>query len=67
VDAGAEIRSATDLSVLMAGVMSNSLTQRGLNPPGAVAGLTTAAQVAAYLKQAQQISKDAAGDTAGAR
>ncbi len=59
--AAAPARPATDLSVLMADAMHYSLQRRGLKPPGDVTTLTTAAQVANYLKQAQQINKAAAG------
>jgi phospholipase C len=56
-----EPRSPSDLSVLMAGVMQHSLVQRGLVPPGQYTNLTTSAEVSAFLKRAQQISKNAAG------
>jgi phospholipase C len=59
--AAPEPRSATDLSVLMAGAMQHSLVLRGLKPPGDVANLTTSAQVAEFIRKAQQISKNAAG------
>jgi hypothetical protein len=59
--AAPEPRSPTDLSVLMARAMQHSLIQRGLKPPGDVANLTTSAQVAEFLEQAQQTSKNAAG------
>jgi phospholipase C len=60
--AAPEPRKATDLSVLMAGAMQHSLEQRGLRPPGNFTDLATTAQVSNFLRQAQQISKDAAGD-----
>jgi len=41
--------------------MQYSLQRRGLTPPDNYATLKTAKQVADYLKQAQQISKTAAG------
>ena len=71
--AAEEPRSPTDLSVLMAGVMHNSLVERGLAPPGknqqlitaaqvqAYLQINSAAQVTAYLKQAQATSTAAAG------
>jgi len=61
VAAAAAATPPTDLSVLMAGAIDYSLQQRGLAPPGDYKTLTTAAQLANYFQQAQQISQNAAG------
>jgi phospholipase C len=54
-------RAPTDLTVLMAGTMHFSLQQQGLQLPGDYTTLTNSTQVSTYLKQAQQILKNAAG------
>jgi hypothetical protein len=45
----------------MAGTMHFSLQQQGLQLPGDYTTLTNSTQVSTYLKQAQQILKNAAG------
>lgn len=54
IKAAEEPRSPTDLSVLMAKAMDYSLRQRGLQSPGDPDSLTSASQVAAYLRQANE-------------
>jgi len=54
IQASAEQRTATDLSVLMARAMQYSLAQANLKPAGDVSTLTNAADVSTYLRQAQQ-------------
>jgi phospholipase C len=55
IQASAEVRHATDLSVLFARAMQHSMIAQGLKPPpGDASTLTTAAAVSSYLKQAQQ-------------
>lgn len=61
ISAAAEKRGPTDLSVLMARTMHYSLQQRGIKPPGDPDALTTAGQVAAYLRQASQRSLNPTG------
>jgi len=56
IDAAAEIRSPTDLSVSMAKAMDYSLQQRGVEPPGDPSSLETAGQVAADLREANKRS-----------
>jgi hypothetical protein len=54
IQASAEQRGATDLSVLMARAMQYSLDQAGLKSAGDVSTLTNAAEVSKYLREAQQ-------------
>ena len=61
IDAGAERRSPTDLSVLMAKTMHYSLQRRGVEPPGDLDGLETASQVATYLRDANERSLNPGG------
>jgi phospholipase C len=61
LSAAEEPRGPTDLSVLMARAMDYSLQQRGVKSPGDPAALTTAAQVAAYLREANQRAFSPAG------
>ena len=56
VKAAEEVRGPTDLSVLIAKAMNYSLQQRGLQSPGNPDTLTTASQVADFLRQANQRS-----------
>jgi phospholipase C len=55
IQAAAEERTPTDLSVLMARAMQYSLTAAGLKPPaGNPVSLNNASSVSAYLRQAQK-------------
>jgi hypothetical protein len=54
IQASAERRTATDLSVLMAKAMEYSLDRANLKSAGDVSSLTSAAEVSNYLRQAQQ-------------
>jgi hypothetical protein len=54
IQATAEQRTATDLSVLMAKAMQNSLDQANLKSAGDVSTLTNAAEVSKYLRESQQ-------------
>jgi hypothetical protein len=54
-------RAPTDLTVLMAGAMHHTFQQLGLQPPGDYTTLTNSTQMSAYLKQALQILRNAAG------
>ena len=62
VDISAAEQRPTDLSVLMAKAMQYSLQQRGINSSGDPNSLTTAGQVAAYLRRANQLSLNPSGD-----
>jgi hypothetical protein len=62
LSAAAALRGPTDLSVLLAQTMHYSLKQRGIEPPGDPDTLTTAAQIANYLKQANHLSLNPPGD-----
>lgn len=54
IQATAEQRTATDLSVLMAKAMQYSLDQANLKSAGDVSTLTNAAEVSKDLREAQQ-------------
>jgi phospholipase C len=56
IEAAAEVRRPTDLSVLFARAMDCQLQQRGIAPPGDVNALTNAADVAIFLQEAQKLS-----------
>ena len=62
LSAAEALRKPTDLSVLLAQTMHYSLKQRGIEPPGDPNTMTTAAQFAAYLKQASHLSLNPPGD-----
>jgi phospholipase C len=55
IKAAAELRKATDLSVLMAKAMDYSFKVTGLKPPGDITTLTTASEVSAFLQKSQNI------------
>ncbi|HUA97561.1 MAG TPA: alkaline phosphatase family protein [Terracidiphilus sp.] len=61
ISAAEEHRSPTDLSALIARAMHYSLQQRGIASPVDPSTLTTASQVAAYLRQANQLSLNPPG------
>lgn len=61
IAAAAAVNQPTDLAVLMAGVMHHSLVQRGLKPPGDYTKMNNAGAIMRFLKEAQEISKQAAG------
>jgi phospholipase C len=57
IEASAEVRTPTDLSVLMAKAMRYSLVERGITPPPQdIDSLTNAAAIFAYLTDAQRRS-----------
>jgi hypothetical protein len=56
IQASAEVRRPTDLSVLFARAMNYQLQQRGIAPPGDVNTLTNAADTASFLQEAQKRS-----------
>lgn len=60
IHAGAELRQATDLSVLMARTMQYSLQQRGIASPGDPSTMNTAGAIADYFAAAQARSAAAA-------
>jgi phospholipase C len=55
INAGAEIRKASDLSMLMARAMDSSFNASGIKPPKEIATLTTAAEVSDYLQKCQAL------------
>ena len=61
ISAAEEKRGPTDLSVLIAKTMHYSLQARGIKPPADPDTLTTAGQVATYLRQASQLSLNPTG------